>query len=45
VNTEQGDTYTFAEMSAWLKESGFVNARRLDVPGPSPLVLADKPEN
>ena len=43
VNTEQGDTYTFAEMSAWLRESGYVSVRLLDVPGPSPLVLANKP--
>lgn len=43
VNTEQGDTYTFAELSAWLRECGFINVRRLDVPGPSPLVLANKP--
>lgn len=43
VNTEHGDTYTFGEMSAWLAEAGYVNARRLEVPGPSPLVLADKP--
>jgi 2-polyprenyl-3-methyl-5-hydroxy-6-metoxy-1,4-benzoquinol methylase len=43
VNTEEGDTYTFAEMSAWLTECGFVNVRRLEVPGPSPLLLADRP--
>jgi hypothetical protein len=44
VNTEAGDTYTFAEMSAWLREAGYVNPRLLDAPGPSPLVLADKPK-
>ena len=43
VNTEAGDTFTFAELSAWLKESGFVNPRLLKVPGPSPLVLATRP--
>jgi SAM-dependent methyltransferase len=43
VNTEHGDTYTFAELSAWLRESGFASVRLLDVPGPSPLVLANKP--
>ena len=43
VNTEAGDTYTFAEMSEWLRDAGFVNPRQLDAPGPSPLVLADKP--
>jgi len=43
VNTEDGDTFSFEEISAWLKEAGFVDARLLDAPGPSPLVLATKP--
>jgi ubiquinone/menaquinone biosynthesis C-methylase UbiE len=43
VNTEQGDTFTFAEMSQWLRESGFRNPRKLDVGGVSPLILATKP--
>ena len=43
VNTEFGDTFTFAEMSAWLREAGYVNPRLLDVPSVSPLILADKP--
>ena len=43
VHTETGDTFTFAEMRTWLKDAGFVNPRLLDVPGPSPLVLATKP--
>ena len=43
VNTEAGDTFTFAEMSGWLREAGFVNPRLLDVPWVSPLVLANKP--
>jgi ubiquinone/menaquinone biosynthesis C-methylase UbiE len=43
VNTEAGDTYTFGEMAAWLTEAGFVDARKLDVPGPGPLILATKP--
>jgi hypothetical protein len=44
VNTEAGSTYTFAEMGAWLRAAGYMNPRLLDVPGPSPLVLADKPQ-
>ena len=44
VNTEAGDTYTFAEMSQWLRQAGFKNPRLLDVPSVSPLVLADKPK-
>ena len=43
IHTEAGDTFTFAEMSRWLEEAGFVNPRKLDVPAPNPLVLATKP--
>jgi ubiquinone/menaquinone biosynthesis C-methylase UbiE len=43
VNTDCGDTYSFEEISDWLKEAGFTNARTLDAPGPSPLILATKP--
>jgi ubiquinone/menaquinone biosynthesis C-methylase UbiE len=44
VNTDAGDTFTYGEMSAWLREAGFTNVRQLDAPGPSPLILATKPE-
>jgi ubiquinone/menaquinone biosynthesis C-methylase UbiE len=43
VNTQEGDTFTFAEMSHWLRETGFVDPRQLEAPGPSPLILATKP--
>jgi ubiquinone/menaquinone biosynthesis C-methylase UbiE len=43
VNTEQGDTFTFTEMSQWLREAGFRNPRLLDAGGVSPLILANKP--
>ncbi|HKI37395.1 MAG TPA: methyltransferase [Gemmataceae bacterium] len=43
VHTDEGDTFTFAEMNAWLREAGFVNPRQLEVQGPSPLLLATKP--
>jgi hypothetical protein len=43
VNTAAGDTYSFQEIRAWLHEVGFENVRQLDAPGPSPLVLADRP--
>lgn len=43
VNSDEGDTYSFEEISTWLKEAGFVNPRLLDSPGPSPLILATKP--
>jgi len=43
VNTERGDTFSFNEIKGWLEEAGFNNARTLEAPGPSPLVLAVKP--
>jgi SAM-dependent methyltransferase len=43
VNTDNGSTYSFAEISAWLVEAGFVNPRTVAAPGPSPLILATKP--
>jgi ubiquinone/menaquinone biosynthesis C-methylase UbiE len=43
VNTDRGNTYSFEEISQWLTATGFVNARTLDAPGPSPLILASKP--
>jgi SAM-dependent methyltransferase len=44
VHTDEGDTYTFGELSAWLREAGLVDARKLEVPGQFPLVLATKPK-
>jgi ubiquinone/menaquinone biosynthesis C-methylase UbiE len=43
VNTERGDTFSFSEIKSWLEEAGFKKVRKLDVPGPSPLILATKP--
>ncbi|MHB1022326.1 MAG: methyltransferase family protein [Acidobacteriaceae bacterium] len=43
VNTEKGDTFSFEEIRTWLEEAGFAQARTLDSPGPSPLILATKP--
>jgi ubiquinone/menaquinone biosynthesis C-methylase UbiE len=43
VNTNEGGTYTFAEISEWLREAGFKKPRQLDAGGPSPLILATKP--
>jgi ubiquinone/menaquinone biosynthesis C-methylase UbiE len=43
VNTTDGDTFSFEEIRSWLTELGFTNVRLLDSPGPSPLILADKP--
>src|SRR5277367_709903 len=43
ANTDSGDTYSFEEISGWLKEAGFIDPRTLDAQGPSPLILATKP--
>lgn len=43
VNTDCGNTFSFEEISGWLAEAGFVDARTLATHGPSPLVLATKP--
>ncbi|MFP5277646.1 MAG: methyltransferase [Acidobacteriota bacterium] len=43
VNTENGNTYSFEEISGWLREAGFVEARTLPGRGPSPMILANKP--
>jgi len=43
VNTDEGDTFSFEEISGWLREAGFTKPRMLDVPAVSPLVLATKP--
>jgi ubiquinone/menaquinone biosynthesis C-methylase UbiE len=43
VNTETGRTYSFEEISNWLRQAGFVEPRLLDAPAVSPLVLANKP--
>ena len=43
VNTEKGDTFSFNQIKNWLEEAGFKKVRKLEAPGPSPLVLATKP--
>jgi ubiquinone/menaquinone biosynthesis C-methylase UbiE len=42
VNTEQGDTFSFEEISGWLTETGFKDIRKLEAPSPFPLILATK---
>jgi hypothetical protein len=43
VNTEKGDTFSFNEIKQWLEDAGFEKVRKLEAPGPSPLILATKP--
>ncbi|MBZ5583488.1 MAG: methyltransferase domain-containing protein [Acidobacteriia bacterium] len=40
VATDEGDTYSFREIAGWLRDAGFEDARTVDAPGPSPLILA-----
>jgi 3-hydroxy-5-methyl-1-naphthoate 3-O-methyltransferase len=42
VHTEAGDVFTMREYRQWLKDAGFRKVQVLDVPGPSPLILATK---
>ena len=43
ISTEEGDTFSFEEISSWLREAGFTDTRAVDVSGHSPLILAAKP--
>jgi 3-hydroxy-5-methyl-1-naphthoate 3-O-methyltransferase len=43
AHTENGDTFSFEEISGWLKEVGLVDPRKIEGGGPVGLVLADKP--
>jgi ubiquinone/menaquinone biosynthesis C-methylase UbiE len=43
MGTDSGDTWSFNEIAGWLRDVGFENARTLESPGPSPLILATKP--
>ena len=42
VNTEEGDTFTFAEYRQWLEAAGFHHVRTLKLLSPSPLIVAGK---
>jgi hypothetical protein len=43
IGTEDGDTFSFEEISEWLLDSGYHSPYCLEAPGPSPLILATKP--
>jgi len=43
VHTDEGDTFTFKEMTGWLEQSGFRQVRQVDLQAPSPLLVATKP--
>lgn len=43
LHSDYGDTFSFNEIKNWLGEAGFKKVRKLEAPGPSPLILATKP--
>lgn len=43
LHSEVGGTYSFEEISDWLRGAGFTDMRTLPAPAPSPLVLATRP--
>ncbi|HEX7576121.1 MAG TPA: methyltransferase [Candidatus Methanoperedens sp.] len=42
VNTTDGNTFTMAEYREWLADVGFGDMNIIEVPGPSPLIVAGK---
>jgi SAM-dependent methyltransferase len=42
INFTEGNTFTMPEYTAWLSERGFQGIGTIDVPGPSPLIVARK---
>jgi len=43
INTEKGGTFSLNEIKKWLEDADFKKVRKLEAPGPSPLILATKP--
>ncbi len=43
VLTDEGNAFTLAEYTRWLTDAGFGELRTLQVPAPSPLIVATKP--
>src|SRR5438093_9037511 len=43
VHSERVDTFSLNEIKSWPEEAGFKKVRKLQAPGPSPLILATKP--
>src|SRR5882724_6628913 len=43
VHSERGDAFSSNEIKSWLQEAGFKKVRKLQAPGPTPLILATKP--
>ena len=39
VNTDAGASYSEAEYTRWMKAAGFIAVSRINLPGPSDLML------
>jgi 3-hydroxy-5-methyl-1-naphthoate 3-O-methyltransferase len=42
IHTESGGVYTMKEYNSWLKDAGFKKIWTVEIPGPSPVILATK---
>jgi ubiquinone/menaquinone biosynthesis C-methylase UbiE len=42
VYTDDGDTFSFEQISQWLGDAGFSNPRRIDPGGPASVIVAQK---
>jgi len=42
LHTAEGDTYTFAQISQWLKDAGFTAVDRVDIQFHSPMIVATR---
>jgi len=42
VNTDDGDTFSFEEISQWLAEAGFTNPRKIEPGGPASVIVAQR---
>ena len=42
LHTKEGDVFTMREFREWLKEAGFKSVKTIEIPAPSPLILATK---
>jgi hypothetical protein len=40
VGTREGSAYSDADYAAWLAETGFVDVHKVDLPGPTDLMVA-----
>jgi 3-hydroxy-5-methyl-1-naphthoate 3-O-methyltransferase len=42
LHTNEGDVFTMAQYKQWLKQAGFTSIKLVEVPSPSPVILATR---